>query len=44
MVVGTVVVGYCRECTRELSQEQLGTSKKIKGKIVITVLLVSYSK
>ena len=32
MVVGIVVVGYNRECTREISQEQLGTLKKFKGK------------
>ena len=34
MVIGAVVVGYRRECTRELTREQQGTSKKFKGKIV----------
>ena len=36
MVIGAVVVGYRRECTRELTQEQQGTLKKFKGKIVVT--------
>ena len=35
MVIGAVVVGYRRECTRELTREQQGTSKKFKGKIII---------
>ena len=35
MVIGAVVVGYRRKCTRELTREQLGTSKKFKGKIVM---------
>ena len=34
MVIGAVVVGYRRECTRELTREQQGTLKKFKGKIV----------
>ena len=34
IVIGTVVAGYRRECTRELMREQLGTLKKFKGKIV----------
>ena len=33
MVVGAVVVGYRRECTRELTREQLGTSKNSKAKL-----------
>ena len=39
MVIGAVVVGYCRECTGELTQEQQGTSKIFKGKIIPLVLL-----
>ena len=33
MVVGAIVVGYQRECTRELTLEQLGTSKNLKAKL-----------
>ena len=40
MVIGAVVVGYCRECPRELTWEQQGTSKKFKGNIVVTVMLL----
>ena len=34
MVIGAVVVGFHKECTRELTWEQVVTSKKFKGKIV----------
>ena len=32
--VGAIVIGYCRECTEELTQEQLGASVKLKDRIV----------
>ena len=35
MVVGAIVIGYYRECTRESTWEQLGTLKKFKCKIVV---------
>ena len=31
MVVGAVIVGFCRECTRESTKEQLGIQKKIQS-------------
>ena len=34
MVIGAIVIGYRRECPRELTQGQVGTLEKFKGKII----------
>ena len=42
MVIGAVIVGYRRECTRELTQEQQGTSKKIQRQNYLIIFIYGH--